>query len=359
MKSSISTSQIQKICENPQTKSYLSFISGSESHSADRAADTNQSHSLTGALCFANSLDLANKAIQGKASILILDRKVDLTKLTIPTDISVFQTPSITASMALILPLLEQKTLRFPAGIHATASIAQSAQIGKNVKIGSHSVIGENAIIGDNAIIGAQTVVEAEAKIGKGTILHSQVFIGYRCLVGNFCEVHPQTTIGSDGFGFIKDPQGKQMKIPQIGIVVLEDHVEIGSHCAIDRATLGETKIGEGTKLDNFCHIAHNCQIGKRNVFAGGFMMAGTSTVGDDCTVGGGTLITDHVTVGSKIMIGGKSGVTKDMPDPGAYIGYPLEPLRDGLKTLANMTKLTELRKDVATIKEHLKLENK
>jgi UDP-3-O-[3-hydroxymyristoyl] glucosamine N-acyltransferase len=354
MTASVSTAQIQKICENPETKSYLSFASGSPGQTADRAADTNQSASLAQALCFANSLELAKKALDASAAILILDRKIDLTKLNLPKDISIFTTPSISAAMALILPLFEQKSQRFPKGIHPTASIAKSAQIGPHVSIGAYVVVGENAKIQEGTMIGAQSVVEADAQIGKGCILHSHVFIGARCILGNFCEIHPQTTIGSDGFGFIKDPQGNQMKIPQVGIVVLEDQVEIGSHCAIDRATLGETRIGRGSKFDNFCHIAHNNKIGKNNVFAGGFMMAGSSSIGDECVFGGGTLVTDHVHITNKVIVGGKSGVTKDITEPGAYTGFPLEPLKDGLRTLANMTKLTELRRDVAEIKEKL-----
>lgn len=354
MKPSVFTSQIQMICDDPQTKFYLQFISGSPEHEADGAADTNQAQALDRKLCFANSLELATKAIQGKAAILVLDRKVDISKVTAPSSVSVFSTPSISAAMALILPLLEKKSQRFPAEIHPTASIAKTAKIGQKVRIGAFSVIGENVEIQDEVTIGTHCVIEAEAKIGKASVLHSQVFIGASCILGNSCEIHPQTTVGSDGFGFIKDPMGNQMKIPQVGIVVLEDHVEMGSHCVIDRATLGETRVGAGSKFDNFCHIAHNCQIGKRNVFAGGFMMAGSSSIGDDCIFGGGTLVTDHVNIGNKVIVGGKSGVTKDIKEPGLYTGYPLESLKDGLRTIANLTKLTELRKDVADIKAKL-----
>lgn len=351
----VSTAQLQKICENPATQSFLCLISGNPQTKAHKVTEPQSPGSLANCLCFANSLDLAHKALQNKVSILILDRKVDAAQLDIPENTSCFSTPSVTAAMVLVLPFFDQKMDRFPLGIHPTASIAKSAQIGKDVRIGAMAVIGEEAVIGDGCVIGAQTVVEYQAQVGAKTILHPQVFVGSRCIIGKSCELHPHSTIGADGFGFIKDPQGIQQKIPQVGIVVVEDFVEIGANTAIDRATLSETRIGEGSKFDNHCHVAHNCRIGKRNVFAGAFMMAGTSVIGDDCTFGGGTLVSDHVTVGSKIIVAGKSGVTKDVLEPGAYAGYPLQPLKDGLRTLANTMNLTEMRKDIAALKEALK----
>lgn len=352
----VSTEQLQKICENPNTKAYLSFISGNPQIGARRAADPGFETDLNQCLCFANSFELAQKALQANVAILIIDRKVDVSKLTIPASVSCFVTPSITAAMALILPFFDTKKLRFEKGIHPTAVIAPSAKIATDAHIGAYVVIGDNAQIAQGCCIGAHTVIESDAVIGANCILHPHVFIGSRCVLGNHCEIHPHTTIGSDGFGFIKDPQGVQQKIPQLGIVVLEDHVEMGANCAVDRATLSETRIGEGSKFDNLCHIAHNCKIGKRNVFAGGFMVAGSSTIGDDCMFGGGTLVADHVTVGNKVIVGGKAAVTKDVLEPGAYTGYPLQPLKEGLRNIANIANLTEIRKDVAAIKEKLSL---
>ncbi len=337
---SISTEDILKICENPQIGAFLKFHSGKKSQKVSRVADPSQEMSLQDSLCFANSLDFAKKAADGQARILVIEQKVDPTKLDLSPDIDVFTTPSITAAMTLVLPLLDDKKSRFVPAIHPSAVIAKTAKIGKNVLIGAHCVI------------------EDFAEIGDDTILHPLVFIGARCVIGKSCEIHPHTTIGSDGFGFIKDPQGIQRKIPQLGIVVLEDHVEMGANCAVDRATLTETRIGEGSKFDNLCHIAHNCRIGKRNVFAGAFMIAGSSVIGDDCMFGGGTLVSDHVVVGNKIVVGGKSGITKDTLEPGAYAGFPLQPYKEGVRNLANITKLSEMRKDISAIKTKLNMKD-
>jgi UDP-3-O-[3-hydroxymyristoyl] glucosamine N-acyltransferase len=149
---------------------------------------------------------------------------------------------------------------------------------------------------------------------------------------------------------------GTHKKIPQIGRVVIGNHVELGANCAVDRAALTETRIGDGTKFDNFAHIAHNCVIGKDSVFAASFKIAGSSSVGNNCMAGGNVDIADHVSIGDKVMIAGRSGITKDITGPAAIGGYPQEPLRDSLKTIANLANLTGLRKDMARVLKHLGL---
>lgn len=342
----MSTISIEKIMQ----VSALNFISGPQENYAHAASEPNQNTNLAGKLCFANTLHLAEIAIANLCSILIIDKKINLSLLPKTTSTSILQTSHIPMTMTQILPLFRESS--GTASIHKTAQIAENAIIGANVEIGAYVVIGENCKIGDNSKIGHHSVLEHSSIIGNNTILHSHVFVGWNCVVGNNCEIFPFACLGADGFGFVPNSLGQHQKIPQLGNVIIEDRVEIGAHCAIDRATLSETRIGEGSKFDNFCHIAHNCRIGKNNVFAGGFMMAGSSTIGNNCMFGGGTLVTDHVQVGDNIIVGGKSGITKDLMEPGAYTGYPLEPFKDGLKTLINLTKLTELRKDIASLKK-------
>ena len=263
----------------------------------------------------------------------------------------------MSAAMAVCLPLFDAKKSRFGQGVHATAQIHPTAKLGKNVAIDAFAVIGADAHIGDHCLIGAHTVVESGAKIGASTILHPHVFIGASSELGQSCEVHPHTSIGSDGFGFAQSPDGKRHKIPQLGKVILENFVEVGSGCAIDRATLSETRIGEGSKFDNHCHVAHNCTIGKHNVFAAGFMIAGSSQIGDGCSFGGGCVVADHVKIGNQCHFGGLSGVHNDVLQPGVYAGYPLQPLKDNMRTMANLVRLTEMRKQLAQVQKHLKLD--
>jgi UDP-3-O-[3-hydroxymyristoyl] glucosamine N-acyltransferase len=197
-------------------------------------------------------------------------------------------------------------------------------------------------------------VIEKEALIGARSILHSLIHIGADCEIGEDCEIHPHTTIGADGFGFVPDAQNLNHKVPQLGKVILEDRVEIGASCTIDRATLGETLIGAGCKFDNLIHIAHNCVIGKNALLAGGFAVAGSTHIGDNFKAGGAASVADHVHICDNVTIGGYSGVTKDITEPGAYTGYPLQPWREGLRTLASLPNVPEMRRELAELRKSL-----
>lgn len=212
------------------------------------------------------------------------------------------------------------------------------------------------AMIEEGVKIYPGAVIGAGVRILKGTEIRSQVTLEAFTEIGENCLIHAGSCLGSDGFGFYKDPStGLNYKIPQIGKVTLGNEVEIGSQCAIDRATLEVTSIGYQTKLDNLVHIAHNTKIGSGGFFAAGFMCAGSVTIGNDFACGGDVVVTDHVSICDKVTIGGRSAVTKDIRTPGFYVGYPLEPYKEGLKTLSNLTNLTQMRKDLADLKKQFK----
>ncbi len=344
--------RISEIAENPAYSSFLQILQKSDQAQASKAVEPHLASPET--LCFVSTPEHLQKALQGKASILVALNKMKLTADSVPAEVALYSTPSISGAMALILPLFDQKSQRFPIGIHPTASIDPSAQIGKEVRIGPFAIVGANARLGDGVWVGGHCVIECNAQIGARSILHPHSFIGANCQVGRHCEIHPHSTIGSDGFGYVQGPDGRRNKVPQLGIVVLEDHVELGANCAIDRATLGETRIGEGTKFDNLCHVAHNCKIGKHNVFAGGFFVAGSSEIGDNCMVGGNSVVSDHIKIGDNVILGGLAGVTKDISEPGAYAGFPIEPMKDALRTLSSLPHLASMRKQLAQIRKHL-----
>lgn len=289
---------------------------------------------------------------------------IALSKLALPekidSQLGIFLTPQIKLTMSLIFPLFDQKAERFHQQhhIHPQSYVHPSAKIGLQTIIGPFAVIGANTVIGDHTVIGANTVIENNVFIGTNTTIHPGVFVGSKCRIGSFCEVHPNTTIGSDGFGYATDKNLKHHKIPQLGIVVIEDRVEIGANCAIDRAALTVTKIASGTKLDNLCHIAHNCEVGEDSLLAGGFFMAGSSKIGKHFMCGGTAVISDHVQITDGVILAGRSTVTNDILEPGQYGGYPLQPLKDSLKTLANFTQLTKMRKQLAKIAKHLNLKD-
>lgn len=306
-------------------------------------------------LVFVTKAPQLEEALRAHAPIIVAHKS-----LTLPADShsTFFSTSSVQMAMSHILPLFDGKMNRFNQGtkIHPTAVVHETAHIGTGTVLGPYVVVGEHAKIGDHCTLGSHVVVECYADIGAHSLIHPQVFIGAHCVLGTYCEIHPHTTIGADGFSFAMAKDGTHKKIPQIGRVVIGNNVEIGANCAIDRAALTETRIGDGTKLDNLVHIAHNCSVGKDTVIAAGFMMAGSSSLGNNCMVGGVAAVTDHVHITDKVMIAGRSGVTNDIKESGAYGGYPVEPLRDSLKTLANMTHLTRLRKEMARVLKHLNL---
>ncbi|MGZ3769749.1 MAG: UDP-3-O-(3-hydroxymyristoyl)glucosamine N-acyltransferase [Bdellovibrio sp.] len=306
-------------------------------------------------LVFVSKPEQLESALKAQTPIIVAHKSL---KLPSDSRCTFFSTGSIQLSMAAILPLFDGKMNRFrqETRIHPTASIHETAHLGPNVSVGAFAVIGEQAKIGDGATIGAHTVVEYFAEVGDHTLLHPQVFLGAHCTVGSHCEIHPHTTIGGDGFSFAMTKEGTHKKIPQLGNVVIGNNVELGANCAVDRAALTETRIGHGTKMDNFCHIAHNVVIGENCVMAAGFRIAGSSTIGNNFMCGGEVAVADHVTICDRVIIAGRSAVTNDILEPGQYGGYPLEPLRDSLKTLANKIHLTRIRKDLARIMKHLGL---
>lgn len=332
---------------------FLTYISGSADNIAVQVLPPEICNKDS--LVFAGKKEQLDKALQGQASIII-----GHSSLAIPenNNTTYFQTPSIQLAMSAVLPLFDGKMNKFNQveKTHPTAVVHETAKIPNTVVIGANVFIGENVTIGEHCFIGANTVIEAGANIGAHTILHPQVYIGYNCSIGEKCEIHPHTTIGADGFSFATDKEGKQVKIPQIGTVIIGDRVELGANCAVDRAALTETRIGHGTKMDNFCHIAHNVIIGENCLMAAGFKVAGSSKIGNNCVFGGEAAVGDHIEITDRVMVAGRGAVTFDIKTPGQYGGYPLEPLRDALKTLANKTHLTRIRKDLAKVMKHLNL---
>jgi len=266
-------------------------------------------------------------------------------------------TKDVKLAMAFVLQRhfdAKRERFRRSPGVHPMAYVAPDAVVGEGVVVAPGAFVGPRAVLGRNAIIGPGCVVEEEAQVGEDTLLHALVFVGWGCRVGARCEIHPHTTLGSDGYAYAQDERLHHHKLPQLGIVVVEDDVEIQANCAIDRAAFDVTRIGRGTKIDNLCHIAHNCQIGDHVLLTGGFFVAGSSTVGDHCVTGGRTTLTDHVNVCAGVQLGGLSAVTKDITEPGAYGGYPLQPMKKFLRTTSSLPHLPDLRRRLADLERAL-----
>ena len=226
--------------------------------------------------------------------------------------------------------------------IHKSAVIDSTASVGKNIFIDAGVVIKSGAFIGDNAIIGANVVIGNGAAIGTNCSLKPNVTIYHNVIIGDNCIIHSGTAIGCDGFGYVTENHIHE-KIPQTGNVIVGNDVEIGSNCAIDRATIGITSIGDMTKIDNLVHIAHNVKVGKGCLITAGFAVAGSTEIGDYCTFAGQVGIAPHVKIGSDSVFAAKSGVTKSLEGGKVYAGFPAREIREHNKREAQLHDITRM----------------
>jgi UDP-3-O-[3-hydroxymyristoyl] glucosamine N-acyltransferase len=239
-------------------------------------------------------------------------------------------------------------------GIHPTAVIAASARLGGDVSVGPYAVVGEDTEIGAGCIIGAHCSIGSGVRIGESGLLHAGVRIYDDVTIGARAVLHSGCVVGADGFGFVRE-RGGYSKFPQVGRVVIGDDVEIGANSTVDRAALGVTSLGDGTKLDNMVHIAHNCRIGRHVVIAAQTGMAGGCVVEDWAVLGGQVGLGEGVTIQSGAVLGSGSGVLSSKIVRGGgivYWGTPARPLKEYLEGLANMNKVPALREEVARLKE-------
>ena len=255
-------------------------------------------------------------------------------------------------SLAKLLNLYEMSKPK-KTGIDPLAYIAPTAKIGENVYIAPFACVGDNAEIGDNTSLHPHATVGSGAKIGHDCILYPNVTVYHDCRVGNHCILHAGSVVGADGFGFAPSPEGYE-KIPQIGIVVLEDNVEIGANTCIDRATMGATIIRKGVKLDNLIQIAHNVEVGSHTVMASQVGIAGSTKIGEWCMFGGQVGVAGHIKVGNKVNMGAQSGVHSSIKDGEALIGTPPMPLKGYFKSSAVFRKLPEMYLELNSLKKEI-----
>ena len=240
--------------------------------------------------------------------------------------------------------------------IHPTALIHPSAQLAPGVKIGPYCVIGPHCILEEQCKLASHVVIEDQVKIGAFSEIFSHVILGARTQLGSHCIIQSHCGIGTEGFGYATDKEGHHHGIPHMGHVEIEDYVHIGASCQIDRGTFGFTCIRSFTKLDNLIHIAHNCKIGKSCLITAGFLMAGSSEIGDFFVTGGGSAIAGHIKVTDNVQLAGFSSINKSLSQPGKYGGHPSVSLKDHMKNQTTSTKLFKFRKDLNRILKHLKL---
>ena len=235
----------------------------------------------------------------------------------------------------------------YERGIHPTALLHPTAKIGPNASIGAYVVIEAGVEIDESATILPHVVIYRDVKIGRNFFAHSHVSIRENCRIGDNVLLHNGVVIGSDGFGFAKDDRGQWYKIPQTGRVVLEDGVEIQANCCVDRASLGETRIGRNTKLDNLAHVAHNCTVGQNSLLCAQVGLAGSTEVGNNVILAGQVGVAGHCKIGDGAIVTAQSGTHGDIP-PGAMVsGSPAFDHKQWRRSVALFAKLPELARAV------------
>ncbi|HSV14443.1 MAG TPA: UDP-3-O-(3-hydroxymyristoyl)glucosamine N-acyltransferase [Tepidisphaeraceae bacterium] len=285
------------------------------------------------------------------AMAVVANRKV---KLPATTAALVFRVDDTDAAIAKVLMLFAPPPERPPAGMHSSAQIDPTATIHASCAIGANVVIGQRSTLGARVLVHPGVVIGDDVTIGDDCQLLPNVVLRQRVTIGNRVSIHAGTVIGTDGFGYRWD--GKQhAKVPQIGTVVIEDDVEIGSCCCVDRAKFGATRIGRGTKIDNLVQVAHNVQIGPHSIIIAQTGIAGSARLGANVILGGQTAVRDHITIGEAANAAARSAIASNVPPKQVVSGMPALPHRQSLREQAALRRLPELLVQVRKLQEEIK----
>ncbi len=302
-----------------------------------------------GAISFLSNPKYTHYIYDTESSIVLVDKSVELEK---PTKATLIKVDNAYECVAKLLQLYESMKPK-KTSIDSLAFISPSAKIGENVYIGAFAYIGDNVVIGDGCQIYPNVVICENAKVGNDCLFYPNVTIYHDCHVGNRVTLHAGSVVGSDGFGFAPSENGYD-KIPQIGIVTIEDDVEIGANTCIDRSTMGSTFVRKGVKLDNLVQIAHNTDIGANTVMSAQVGIAGSTKVGQWCMFGGQVGIAGHITIGNKVFLGAQSGVPSSLKDNQTLIGTPPMEKLPYFKSQAIFQKLPDLYKQIQKLQKEV-----
>ncbi len=338
----------------------VTWHSGNESATAH--VPCSSANPARNGLCFCQDQAELENCFSLGVSILVVPASLgDCARALNPGSSAVLISDELQAAMAkLNTEFFLPQWGRIPFGenhIHSSANIHPSARLHESVVVYPNAVIGPDVIIDEETIIGANTTLEGNATIGKRCCIKSNVFVGHSVQMGDDCRIEPQTSVGTDGYGYGSDKNGRHFAKPHFGKVILKDRVEIGCGVHIDRGTFADTIIGEGTKIDNHCHLAHNTIIGKNCLITAGFIVAGSSTFGDNCKFAGRVSANGHISVCDDVTMGPVSVISKNITQPGMYGGFPPVPYKDFIKNQASSASLYDMRKSVNKILRKIDVE--
>lgn len=240
-----------------------------------------------------------------------------------------------------LIPLFYEPSIP-PQGVSPLAQVDPTASIHPSAYVGAFAVIGPRVSIAAEAQIHPHVVLYADVSIGAGSVLHSGVHVREQCSIGEHCTLHNGVIVGADGFGYLPKADGQLSKVPQVGTVRIGNHVEIGANACIDRATLGETVIGDGSKIDNLAQVGHNVQVGRSVIVCGQVGIGGSARIGNHVVLGGQTGVKDHVSIAGGTRVAARSGVSNDL-EPGDYAGYPAVPAHEWKRQHTALSRITKV----------------
>ncbi len=303
-----------------------------------------------GAISFLSNPKYTHYIYETKSTIVLVNEDLELEH---PVSTTLIRVKNAYEAVARLLQLYESMKPK-KKGIDPTAIIAASAKVGQDVYIGAYAVIGEGTVVGDGTQIYPHVVIGDGVQMGKGCLIYPNVTIYQGCQVGNNVTIHAGSVIGADGFGFAPNQEGYD-KIPQIGIVIIEDNVEIGANTCVDRSTMGQTIIHKGVKLDNLIQVAHNCEIGENTVMSAQVGMAGSTKIGAWCMVGGQAGFAGHIAVADKTFVGAQCGVIGNTKGNGEQlIGSPAMDPKVYFKGMAILRRLPDMYKEVNALRKEI-----
>lgn len=305
---------------------------------------------IEGAISFLANPHYAHYLYSTKSSIVLVNKDFVPEQ---PVHTTLIRVANAYEAIARLLTLY-QSTMQQRTGIHPLACIAESAHIGENCYIGPFAYIGENVTLGNNCQVYAGVVIEERATVGDNCLFYPNVSIYHDCKIGNNVTLHSGTVIGADGFGFAPAADGYE-KIPQIGIVTIEDNVEIGANTCVDRSTMGSTYVRKGVKLDNLVQIAHNCEVGENTVMSAQVGVAGSTKIGRWCMFGGQVGIAGHAVIGDKVLSGAQAGIAGSIRKGNVTVqGTPAIDAKNFMRSSVVFKYLPEMRKEIDQLKKEI-----
>lgn len=322
-------------------------VEGNENISVNTFAKIEEG--FPGALSFLANPKYTHFIYQTQASVILVRSDFKADKPIKPTLIKV-DDPYL--SMSILMNEVNRILNPHPVGTEKPCFISQGVEIPEDVYIGAFAYISENVSLGAGVKIYPQTYLGKNVSIGEGTVIYAGAKIYSGTKIGKNCIIHSGAVIGADGFGFAPAGDGSYNKIPQLGVVVLGDNVEIGANTTIDRATMGATRIESGTKLDNLIQIAHNVTIGSDTVMAAQSGVAGSAHIGNNCVFAGQVGVAGHITIGNHVTVGAQSGIPNSLPDNSTWMGYPAVKGHDFAKRAALLRRLPDLFERVSRLEK-------